>query len=1166
MTIRKKMILWGLGFLLILLVALSLLVPTLIDSSSLKHKIQTAVRQKNIGEIDYQKSYLSLLPLPHLTIEKIVFSAPKRTSASVENVMVYPELLPLFHGELRLSKVIFDTPVVKVAISDEPSTKPESKKEPEIFNLADSLLQAIDPLAAFTSGLTVSIEQGSFDLTGEDQQKIEIRELELDADIDIIGPRSFDANLNIVSSNFAIMQAGKQVKIDCDRFKTELRVDDDTVALSLVDIRLAQPALKLSGHFIASPGTSGFSLDLKGKDLDVKAIRAAALGLGGDNETVKDTFSYLKSGRIPLITLQSKSKSLSTLGDFDNMVIQGRLQNSDISIDDIGMQLAEVTGDALISKGLLEASGASARLGQTTGHDGDLKLGLAEGNDTFHLDIILNAQLHEVPTVLKKIVDDGPFIHELSLIKSITGASTARLMLGESLDELNTSIEFLEMDFTADYHRVPFPIKISHGKLSYQENMLNGTGLSGAVGSSVFLKTSCNVQWEKELRIDIPDGRLNLDLGELYPWISTFDDLKEALADVKEVTGSMALSTFKLTGPDDIDGLSEQWQMSATGEVDTVTINTTLLPETLHLFAGKIQMTTNKLLFKNLSAQLMDAQFDLTGTLQGDISQPDRVDLSLSGDMGRRTIQYLTQSGYLPAAYAVRAPVKFANTDVTWQSADDFLFKGNVFFSQDVQVQTDFNYQAGHLKVNHLDIKDADSAFTSAFCFKKDMIHLIFNGYLHNKTLERIFDAEKFSDGWLKGDFQVTFVKDKLSESTLKGQLQAGDLMVPLAESTPLTIDKLSLTANNHTIDVNQMILAHQKNRVELKGRVDLNKDEFVFDLDASAGALRWDVSEKNSEKTPEKGPKSSNDPSDVPSKDSPKDSAKDKSEKNLWKYPISGKINLSAESFTWDQFYWTPFQAEFFLEQDKMKMEVTKASLCGVDTLGTIIMAGNSLDIDIRCTAKERDISTAYGCLSNNEIEMTGVFDFTGQIKAQGQAEDLLGSAKGQFEYEARNGQITKDKYLSKILEVVTFTEIVKGRLPDLYSEGFGYKTINVEGEFSDNMMVFTKFYMDGKTLDLLGKGTLDLKQLVFDVELLAAPFKTVDSAIKSIPGVNYLMAGNLISIPVSVRGPVADPKVSILSATDISSSFMDFAERAIKSPLKFIESFPFYKKPEPK
>jgi hypothetical protein len=328
---------------------------------------------------------------------------------------------------------------------------------------------------------------------------------------------------------------------------------------------------------------------------------------------------------------------------------------------------------------------------------------------------------------------------------------------------------------------------------------------------------------------------------------------------------------------------------------------------------------------------------------------------------------------------------------------------------------------------------------------------------------------------------------------------------------------------------------------------------------------LEWGVPETNPEKQTEKAPVSSNDPSNDPSNDSLKGSSGGESDKILWKYPISGKIDLSAESFSLEQFAWTPFQAEFFIEQDKVKMKVIKASLCGIDTLGTLLTDGNTVDLDLKFTGKNRDIVTTNKCLSSSQIEMSGNYELDGQISARGQATDLLGSAQGKFDFKARNGQITKDRFLSRILEVVNFTEIVKGRIPDLNTEGFGYKTINVEGELSDNLVVFKKIYMDGKALDLLGKGTLDLKQMTLDVELLAAPFKTVDSAIKSIPGVNYLMAGNLVSIPVSIKGDAAEPKVNIMSASDIKSSFLDFAQRAIKAPVKLIESIPFYKKSEP-
>ena len=106
----KKIILWGLGSLLILLLALVLIAPALIDSSFLKQKIQATFIQQNIGEIDYHKSSLSLIPRPHLSVEKIRYSLPERAVGSVEQMTIYPELLPLFRGQIRFSKIVLDRP------------------------------------------------------------------------------------------------------------------------------------------------------------------------------------------------------------------------------------------------------------------------------------------------------------------------------------------------------------------------------------------------------------------------------------------------------------------------------------------------------------------------------------------------------------------------------------------------------------------------------------------------------------------------------------------------------------------------------------------------------------------------------------------------------------------------------------------------------------------------------------------------------------------------------------------------------------------------------------------------------------------------------------------------------------------------------------------------
>jgi uncharacterized protein YhdP len=162
------------------------------------------------------------------------------------------------------------------------------------------------------------------------------------------------------------------------------------------------------------------------------------------------------------------------------------------------------------------------------------------------------------------------------------------------------------------------------------------------------------------------------------------------------------------------------------------------------------------------------------------------------------------------------------------------------------------------------------------------------------------------------------------------------------------------------------------------------------------------------------------------------------------------------------------------------------------------------------------------------------------------------------------RNGVIEEDKVLARLLEVLNVTEIVKGRLPKLDSGGFPYTSIDVQGLFKDGKLLIEKLDMDGETLDVLGHGELDIAEKSVNVELMAAPFKTVDTVVKNLPGVNYLLADSLVAIPVSVKGELLDPKVSILSISSVGSSLLGLAERTLKAPVKLIETIlPVKKEP---
>ena len=153
----------------------------------------------------------------------------------------------------------------------------------------------------------------------------------------------------------------------------------------------------------------------------------------------------------------------------------------------------------------------------------------------------------------------------------------------------------------------------------------------------------------------------------------------------------------------------------------------------------------------------------------------------------------------------------------------------------------------------------------------------------------------------------------------------------------------------------------------------------------------------------------------------------------------------------------------------------------------------------------------------------------------------------------------------LALALEVVEGTVHVAlavgdGRVAAAVVAGLGAeRQVQVQRQFVVRPLLgqFRQRLADGETLDALGEGEVDLVQKTVDIELLAAPFQTVDTVVKNIPGVNYLMAGSLVAIPVSIKGPLDNPKVRVMSASSVGSSLLRLGERTIKSPLKLIEKF---------
>ena len=715
----------------------------------------------------------------------------------------------------------------------------------------------------------------------------------------------------------------------------------------------------------------------------------------------------------------------------------------------------------VISKGVLQGTGLSARLDKSTGREGSLKIGLTKKNDLFQLELKLSADLAETQSILQRVVHAPAFTAELEKITNLQGTGHGKLTLGDSLHDIKAKIEVNEMKLSADYQRLPWPITIAQGQFTFGKKQLALDTFSGSLGKSQFADLSCRFLWEKDLSLDIGSGRLDVDMAEFYPWLASQAGLRDKLQEVERVTGRLALSTLALKGE---VARPSAWQFAATGTVKDLSVDTKAFPDIINVASGGFTVDPRQVTFEKLQTASQDAALTLSGSLKGFPQRLERIELSVDGSMGPQSVEWLSDRLKVPESYAIHTPLSISKARISWQPDSTTSFNGMVSIEKGPAITADVDYRPEQLHIKQLHIKDQYSDAGMVFDLSTDRHEYKFIGTLQYETLQAIFLDRQFSSGRLEGDFGVTVPQSGQAMVTTTGQLIGENLPVPLPSGDILNIDRITLKAD---------------------------------------------------------GP----------------------------------QFKASITKLTWKNLTWEPVEGTVSLNRDRADILLARAKLCGIDSPGQISLAGDQFSLDMTLEGKDLDVATSYTCLTEGRVKATGRLDFSSRITAKGKRGELVKSLNGPLEMTLSDGVIERDRLVTRILEVLNVTEIVKGRLPDLRSTGFAYKTMTLQSEFQDGKLIIHKYYMDGETLALVGYGEIRLDDGAVNGQFLAAPFKTVDTIVKYMPGVNYLLGGSLVAIPISVAGTMNDPRIKVMSASAVSSSLFNLAERTITSPFKLID-----------
>src|SRR4030095_314215 len=157
---------------LILLSAVALLLPRIVDSQAVRERIRVFLLTKTNGNVAFENIDLTWLPRPAVVARGATLSFADRVSGKIQSIEVYPSIGGLLTGRLDISRVEVASPALSVRL-------PEPAEEP--FNMDEIEGQIRSLLASFaanTPGMIVTVSGGSGEVRIGDRPPIIISGLD----------------------------------------------------------------------------------------------------------------------------------------------------------------------------------------------------------------------------------------------------------------------------------------------------------------------------------------------------------------------------------------------------------------------------------------------------------------------------------------------------------------------------------------------------------------------------------------------------------------------------------------------------------------------------------------------------------------------------------------------------------------------------------------------------------------------------------------------------------------------------------------------------------------------------------------------------------------------------------------------------------------------------
>jgi len=385
------------------------------------------------------------------------------------------------------------------------------------------------------------------------------------------------------------------------RFKGTIAIGGKAIKVKLAELGLDDPQLSATGLFSYDEDQHDIRLAINGTEINADSVRQMALAMAGESDTIQNIFDIIRGGYVPWMSFEARGHSITDLGMLENIIIKGEMTRGKIFIPGAELDLEDVNGDALILGGILNGDNLQANMGKTRGQKGTLRLGLNENIAPLQLKINVNADLAQLPPVLNRVVDDENFINELAKIKDVKGSADGILILGDDMESLDAVVEVSNVELSARYDRVPYPIRLQGGRFIYDGNRVTADKFNAFIGNSILKQFSSAINWSGVPTLDFKTKSALLNLEEIYSWLLSFEKYKQKTTYIRSLDGNAAVEQLSVKGP---FFSPQDWHFISRGTLNNLKIGSNQLPQQLSIDRGQFSWSPAAFALTDVDASL----------------------------------------------------------------------------------------------------------------------------------------------------------------------------------------------------------------------------------------------------------------------------------------------------------------------------------------------------------------------------------------------------------------------------------------------------------------------------------------------------------------------------------------------------------------------------------